>query len=85
MSTVLTAPCKVFLGHKPVMSPHPGLWLLCRMVTWRGFFGIKGQVLPKEQELNETLEPERAVSGVSPQTANPALPWLRWNIPVMEQ
>lgn len=31
------------------MSPHPGLWLLCRMVTWRGLIGIKGQVLPKAQ------------------------------------
>lgn len=82
VSTLPTALCKVFLGHKPEMSPHPGLCLLCRMVPWRGLIGIKGQVLPKGRKRNETLEPETAVPGVSPQTANPALPWIRWNIPV---
>lgn len=86
MSTLLMAPCEVFLGHQPEMSPQPGLWLLCTRVTWRGLIGVKGQVLPKGQKkMNESMEPERAVSAVSPQTANPALPWLRGSIPVTEQ
>lgn len=56
-----------------------------RMVTWRGLIAIKGQVLHKGQKMIESLEAETAVSDVSPQTANPALPWLRGNIPVTEQ
>lgn len=28
VSTLLMALCEVFLGHKPEMSPHPGLWLV---------------------------------------------------------
>lgn len=43
-----------------------GLWLLCKMLTWRGLIGIKRQVLPKGQKMNETLEPETAMSDVSP-------------------
>lgn len=56
-----------------------------RMVTRRGLIAIKGQVLHKGQKMIESLEAETAVSDVSPQTANPAFPWLRGNIPVMEQ